>query len=110
MSTRTIGLICLGLLAVVTWAVAQPGADKQPPDKQPPDRQPGGARYQFYTTQTNVIMYDPQTGKTWALATAPFSREEFAWVPIRKFDDEAAYQRWLQEQRDKMFKDKGFPF
>jgi hypothetical protein len=95
MRLALIGVALFVFLSVVAWGMAQPSGEKTP-----------AIRYQFYPTQMTIVMFDGQTGKTWALAPASFGRDEFAWVPIRKFDDEEAYRRWLQENRDKMFKDK----
>ncbi len=64
-------------------------------------------RYQVFKNREILIMVDRETGKTWALLPLP-GREELGWVPLKKFDDEGAYLRWLQNQRfDKAKKEDG---
>lgn len=103
------GLIALGLIAV-GWLIAQPPMNRA--EAQGEKVKPG--RYQVIGAGLiTAVMYDTETGKTWALTPGGMmdgprgfgdSNQEFAWAPITKFDDLESYRRWVKVQQENRMK------
>ena len=60
-----------------------------------------------------AVLYDPETGKAWALSQGGFmdgqrgmgdGDTEYAWVPITKFDDLESYRAWSKVQTENRMK------
>jgi hypothetical protein len=106
-----VGLIALALLGA-GWLIGQlplsPRAEAQQGDKAK------AGRYQVVSAGSTAVLFDQDTGKTWALMNGGMLdgpprfggfggglEPEYAWAPIAKFDDTESYRKWRKEQNER---------
>jgi hypothetical protein len=115
MGIRRVGAVALAVfgLGAILWAVAGPGLPGAAPRA---EAQQGGraraGKFEFVPAGFTVVMIDTENAKTYALAAPVLhglggvTGGEFAWVPIRKFDDVEGYRKWIKEHHEMLFRDK----
>src|SRR5436309_2720167 len=99
MKARYVGMgLTAVLLIAAGWHVGQPAWAQQ--------EEKTTGRYQVVGAGLiTAVLFDAETGKTWALAPGGFMGgpgnfggpdQEFAWAPVAKFDDLESYRRWVK--------------
>jgi hypothetical protein len=94
MSKRfTVGAICVAVLSLTGWSLAQQG---QPVPKK---AEAEGTRFMVAPAGSSAVLLETTTGKTWVLH--PSSDGPSFWLPAIRFERHEDLKAWQEKEREK---------